>query len=185
MFAFSTDQGGGKRRGGRHLFIFGVDIHNPYTFNDVSAYATGGQIFRPANVKRAEVITKRIRSPTALRKVFRPDVYFSVRQNLIYSSYRTRGRKYQPTPHIDRKKRQRSKDYEPQKRVTLVQRKPVPCFSKILSKGQCRASFAGAGGRSLRWRRQTRLDYPQLWAGPLTQRHERLNRNQSPKSRVR
>ena len=103
-----------ERRGGRHLFILGVDIHNPYTFNDVSAYATGGQIFRPANVKRAEVITKRIRSPTALRKVFRPDIYFSVRQNLIYSSYRTRGWKYQPTPHIDRKKRQRSKDYQPQ-----------------------------------------------------------------------
>ena len=135
-------------------------------------------------MKRAEVITKRIRSPTALRKVFRPDIYFSVRQNLIYSSYRTRGRKYQPTPHIDRKKRQRSKDYEPQKRVTLVQRKPVPCFSKILSKGQCRASFAGAGGRSLRWRRQTRLDYTHPKAGTLTQRHERLNRNQSPKSRV-
>ena len=100
-------------------------------------------------MKRAEVITKRIRSPTALRKVFRPDVYFSVRQNLIYSSYRTRGRKYQPTPHIDRKKRQRSKDYEPQKRVTLVQRKPVPCFSKILSKGQCRARLPGPEGGAL------------------------------------
>jgi hypothetical protein len=83
-------------------------------------------------VKKAEVITKRIRSPTALRKVFRPNLYFSVRQNLIYSSYRTRGREYQQTPHIDRKKRQRSKDYEPQKRITLVLQKPVPCFSKIL-----------------------------------------------------
>jgi hypothetical protein len=42
---------GPRRRepaGERHLFIFGVDIHNPYTLNDVSAYTTGGQIFRPA-----------------------------------------------------------------------------------------------------------------------------------------
>jgi hypothetical protein len=54
---------------------------------------------------------------------------------LIYSSYRARGREYQQTPHIDRKKRHRSKDYEPQKRITLVLQKPVPCFSKILSKG--------------------------------------------------
>jgi hypothetical protein len=54
---------------------------------------------------------------------------------LIYSSYRARGREYQQTPHIDRKKRHRSKDYEPQKRITLVLQKPVPCFSKILSRG--------------------------------------------------
>jgi hypothetical protein len=54
---------------------------------------------------------------------------------LIYSSYRSRGLEYKQTPHIDRKKRQRSKDYEPQKRVTFVLEKPIPRFSKNLEQG--------------------------------------------------
>ncbi len=127
--------------GEKHLFIFGSHIHNPYTLNDVSAYTDVRATDVPT---RAEVITKKIRSATAFREVFRPESYFSVRQsvrqNLIYSSYGTRGREYKETPKFDRSKRQRSKDYEPQKRVTPVLEKPVPCF-KILSKGQCRASF--------------------------------------------
>jgi hypothetical protein len=76
-----------------------------------------------------------------LRDIFAVDNYFSVRQNLIYSSYRSRGREYKQTPHIDRKKRQRSKDYKPQEWITLVLRKPISGFSEIFSKGQRRASF--------------------------------------------
>jgi len=72
---------------------------------------------------------------------------------LIYSSYRSRGLEYKQTPHIDRKKRQRSKDYEPQKRVTFVLEKPIQRISKILSKGQCqvlRTTAAGSGDASLK-----------------------------------
>jgi len=72
--------------------MFGVDIHNPYTPNDVSAYTTGVRVDVPTDVPSPEVITKKICSATALRKVFAVDNYFSVRQNLIYSSYRSRGR---------------------------------------------------------------------------------------------
>jgi hypothetical protein len=99
--------------GGReaHLFIFGVDIQNPYTLNDVSAYTTdGGATDAPS---RAKDITKKIRSATAFREVFRPESYFSVRQKLIYGSYGTRGREYKETPKFDRSKHQRSKDDEP------------------------------------------------------------------------
>src|SRR6516164_2240978 len=52
-------------------------------------------------------------------------------------------------PRCDCSKRQRSKDYQPQKRVTLVLRKPSSCFSKLLSEGQCqglRTTAAGNGG---------------------------------------
>ena len=123
--------------------MFGVDIHNPYTPNDVSAYTTGVRVDVPTDVPSPEVITKKICSATALRKVFAVDNYFSVRQNLIYSSYRSRGRENKQTPHIDRKKRQRSKDYKPQEWITLVLRKPVSGFSEILSKGQCRPRLNG------------------------------------------
>ena len=37
-----------------------------------------------------------------------------------------RSRSHPQTPHIDRKKSQRSKDYEPQERITLVLQKPIP-----------------------------------------------------------
>ena len=106
---------------GIDLFIFGVDFHNPYTLNDVSAYTT---VVRA--IGEPKVITKKIRSATAFREVLRPENYFSVRQNLIYSSYRTRGREYKETPKLDRSERQWSKDYEPQKRVTLVLEKTSP-----------------------------------------------------------
>ena len=105
--------GPGRREaaGERHLFLFGVDFHNPYTLNDVSAYTTVARA-----IGEPKVITKKIRSATAFREVLRPENYFSVRQNLIYSSYRTRGREYKETPKLDRSERQWSKDYEPQKR---------------------------------------------------------------------
>ena len=132
---------------GIDLFIFGVDFHNPYTLNDISACTTD---VRATAAPTHKVITKKIRSATAFREVFRPKTYFSIRQNLIYSSYRTRGREYKETPKFDRSKRQWSKDYEPQKRVTLVLEKPVPCFSIILSKGQCLASCRAPGRVRLR-----------------------------------
>jgi hypothetical protein len=77
--------------------MFGVDIHNPYTPNDVSAHTTEVRIDVP-DVASPEVITKKILSATALRKVFAVDNYFSVRQNLIYCSYRSRGREYKQPP---------------------------------------------------------------------------------------
>src|SRR5215470_17234177 len=49
-------------------------------------------------------------------------------------------------PRCDCSKRQRSKDYEPQKRVTLVLRKPSSCFSKLLNEGQCQVLQTRAAG---------------------------------------
>ena len=76
--------------------------------------------------------------------------HVSVRSNLTYSSYGIRGWEYKfAPPRCDCSKRQRSKDYQPQKRVTLVLRKPSSCFSKLLSEGQCqglRTTAAGNGG---------------------------------------
>jgi hypothetical protein len=122
--------------GEKHLFVFGVDIHNPYTPNDVSAYTGEVRVAVPTDVLSPEVITKKICSPAALRKVFVFKNHFSIRQKLIYSSYRSRGREYKQTPHIGRKKHQRSKDYKPQERNTLVVHKTISGLCEILSKGQ-------------------------------------------------
>ena len=107
-------------------------------FDNVSARATGISIWSVS----PENIPKDVRFPAALRKVRRFKSYISVRQDLIYSSYRIRGWEYKETPKIDCSKRQWSEDYQPQKRVTLVLHEPIPRFHKILRKGQCQTSFA-------------------------------------------
>jgi hypothetical protein len=112
-----------------------VDIHNPTTINNVSARATG--VWPEGSDPHPEIIPKDVRFPAALRKVPRFKNYISVRQNLIYSSYRIRWWEYKETPKIDCSKRQGSEDYQPQKRVTLVLLEPIAGISKILSKGQC------------------------------------------------
>src|SRR5262249_9357889 len=64
----------------------------------------------------------------------------------------------------DCSKRQRSKDYQPQKRVTLVLRKPSSCFSKLLSEGQFQVLRTKAAGS----------DEGKAWAltnGPQTINH--------------
>jgi hypothetical protein len=114
--------------------LFRVDIHNPSTINNVSAYTTG------LTVSPIEIVPKDICLPAALRIVSQKRL--SVRQNLTYSSCGIRGWEYKGAPpRCDCSKRQRCKDYQPQKRVTLVLHQPISCFSKILKRVQCQASF--------------------------------------------
>jgi hypothetical protein len=147
------------------LFNFRVDIHNPSTVNNVSANTTGVLIVIGPD---PEIIPKEIRLPAALRKIFRPHSYVRARHNLTYSSYGTRGWEYNHAPKCDGSKRQRSKDYQPQKRVTLVLDKPISRFSKISSKGQCQASI---GKRIIYFNaRDVRIDIPYLAALKMMKR---------------
>src|SRR5262249_39911954 len=129
-----------KRRADIQL-LFRLEIHNPPTINNVSACM---KVVPTA--PDPDVISKDICLPIALQKVFRVQSYFSVRLNfgvrlnLTYSSHGVRGWEYNDSPKCHRSDRQWPKDYQPQKRITLVPRKPISCFSKILNKGQCQTS---------------------------------------------
>ena len=67
--------------------LFRVDIHNPSTVNNVSAYTT------ELTASPLEIVPKDICLPAALRKVVRPHTitHVSVRQNLTYSPHGIRG----------------------------------------------------------------------------------------------
>jgi hypothetical protein len=92
-------------------FAAGVNIHDPSTVNNVSAYTTGSWIDPGVPSRGPEIIPKDIRLSAALRKVSRLHHYLNVRQNLIYSSYGARGWEYDVAPKCDCSKRQWSKDY--------------------------------------------------------------------------
>jgi hypothetical protein len=71
-----------------HVTVFRIDLHNPSTINNVSAYTTGPRIITDPETKQPETIPKDVRLPAALRKIFLPSqAYVSARQILMYSSH--------------------------------------------------------------------------------------------------
>jgi len=88
--------------------------------------------------------------------------------SLTYSLYGIRGWEYKfAPPRCDCSKRQRSKDYQPQKRVTLMLRKPNSCFSNLLSEGQCQVLQTTAAGSD-------ELSFADIPSKAVGMRHRRL-----------
>lgn len=115
---------------------------NPSTFNNVSAYTPedlGGRV-----VISFEIVPEDKCSARQLAYSFRPDNCITTRKALSKSSFGIREREYrhQNGRDADSKcgERQRQKDYEPQKWVTLVLCKPISRLSEFFSRGQCQAS---------------------------------------------